>query len=133
MARVTFNTGPYLAKVRSGLERTLSEVGARGEYHAKTEALNQPGKGSTYPRGKSKQHRASLPGDPPAPDTGRLRASVTHEVLAAPDAVTARTSVNAEYALPLEEGTEKIAPRPFRARILRAMQAAFPGAARRHL
>lgn len=54
--------------------------------------------------------RASLPGDPPAPDTGVLRNSITHEIVT-PNLLRVGTSL--EYAAPLEFGTTRIAPRPF--------------------
>ena len=39
----------------------------------------KPGTGREYKRGL-KIHRASLPGRPPAPDTGAYKSSITHEV-----------------------------------------------------
>ncbi len=39
------------------------------------EVLSQPGHGRTYKRG-AVTHRASVPGEPPAPDTGTARRSV---------------------------------------------------------
>lgn len=74
--------------------------------------LSKPGQGKTYRRG-SITHRASKPGDPPAPDTGRLRQSVQSEVFATPDGALGVVSVNASYAEHLELGTEKMKPRPF--------------------
>jgi HK97 gp10 family phage protein len=54
--------------------------------------------------------RASLPGDPPAPDTGQLRNSIDYELTSE---TTAHVGTNSEYAAPLEFGTSRIAPRPF--------------------
>jgi HK97 gp10 family phage protein len=54
--------------------------------------------------------RASLPGDPPAPDTGALRNSIDYELTSE---TTARVGSNSDYAAPLEFGTTRIAPRPF--------------------
>lgn len=133
MARVTFNGRAYEAALVGALRRTMAAVGGQGEYHAKTDVLNRPGDGNAYPRGKTVSHVASSPGSPPAPDSGRMRASVTHEVLTYPDAVASRVAVNTQYALPLEEGTERIAPRPFRALILLRLRQVFPGALRRYL
>jgi len=81
--------------------------------------LSQPGTGRLYQRGKTVEHRASAPGHPPAPDTGRLRASVSTEVIRGLDDVTGIVAVNAEYAAHLELGTEKIKPRPYLSRIPR--------------
>jgi hypothetical protein len=79
--------------------------------------LSQPGRGRTYERGTI-SHRASAPGDPPAPDTGRLRQSVQSEVFSTPEGALGVVSVNASYAEALELGTEKIAPRPFISRVI---------------
>jgi hypothetical protein len=81
--------------------------------------LSQPGAGRVYRKGKTVTHRASAPGQPPAPDTGRLRASVTTEVVRGIASVTGYVSVNTEYAAHLELGTERIQPRPYLSRIPR--------------
>jgi hypothetical protein len=94
--------------------------------------LSQPGTGTPRPsrRAKGKIHVASAPGDPPAPDTGILRQSVDSEVIGRLGIVAA----NAEYAAPLELGTEKMAARPFMSRLLdfrdRIQQAFVIGARR---
>jgi hypothetical protein len=93
------------------LERAMGAVAAAGEAELKV-ILSTPGAGREYPRGKTVTHKASAPGDPPAPDTGRLRASVSHEVVRSGADIIARVSDNTQYALALELGTEKIAPRP---------------------
>lgn len=54
-------------------------------------------------------HRASKPGDPPAPDTGDLRRSTFMEESAERIVV----GVQMAYARFLEFGTERMAPRPF--------------------
>lgn len=81
--------------------------------------LSQPGTGRMYQRGKTVEHRASAPGEPPAPDTGRLRASVTTEVVRGLGEVVGYVAVNTEYAAALELGTEKMKPRPYLSRIPR--------------
>jgi HK97 gp10 family phage protein len=58
------------------------------------------------------KHRASSPGQPPAVDTGRLRASITHEVEVSED-ITGRVGTNVVYSKFLEHGTSKMAARPF--------------------
>ena len=82
----------------------------------------KPGTGAEYPRG-GKIHRASAPGQPPAVDTGRLRASITHEMQTEGQRVTARVGTNVEYAKELEFGTRRIAARPFLRPILTARKA----------
>jgi phage gpG-like protein len=54
--------------------------------------------------------RASRPGDPPAPDTGTLRNSITTEQVSP---LVVRVGTNVIYAPPLEFGTVRMAPRPF--------------------
>jgi hypothetical protein len=54
--------------------------------------------------------RASLPGDPPAPDEGVLRNSIDYELTSE---TTSHVGTDVEYAEPLEFGTTRIAPRPF--------------------
>lgn len=78
--------------------------------------LSQPGTGRAYQR-KTVTHVASAPGDPPAPDTGRLRNSTQGEVFATSDGALGVVSVNTEYAAALELGTDKIAARPFIGRL----------------
>lgn len=58
-------------------------------------------------------HQASAPGEPPAVDTGNLRASITG--LVDDKGVTIRGFVgsNVEYVRYLELGTEKMTKRPF--------------------
>jgi len=79
--------------------------------------LSEPGKGRVYRKGATVTHRASAPGQSPAPDTGRLRGSTQGEVFATAEGALGIVSVNTEYAAALELGTEKIAPRPFISRL----------------
>lgn len=81
--------------------------------------LSQPGTGRIYQRGKTVQHQASAPGEPPAPDTGRLRQSIQTEVVRGVREVVGIVSANTEYAAGLELGTEKVRPRPYLSRIPR--------------
>lgn len=99
-------------------ERGVRAVVIDAEGIAKV-LLSQPGTGRTYSRGKTVEHRASAPGEPPAPDTGRLRASITTEVLRGAREVVGYVTANTEYAAGLELGTEKMRPRPYLSRIPR--------------
>jgi len=65
-----------------------------------------------YKRGK-KIHYSSQPGHPPAVDTGRLRASITYEVMQMFYKITGRVGTNVEYARHLELGTKDMQPRPY--------------------
>lgn len=76
--------------------------------------LLTPGTGRIYKRGKKVTHQASAPGQPPAPDTGTLQRSITHEVgtasvggrgrLGSGIARTVRVGTPMKSAWPLEFG-----------------------------
>lgn len=64
-------------------------------------------------------YTASAPGEPPAMRTGAFRASWQPVVEASRDVVQTRLeSGNASLAAMLEHGTRRMAPRPYRQRIL---------------
>jgi len=110
----------YSLNINLAMADALSEQAVeRGVRAATIEAknltidmLNQPGTGRAYRRG-SVVHVASAPGDPPAPDTGRLKNSTQSEVFRSVGGALGVVSVNTEYAAALELGTETISPRPF--------------------
>ena len=79
--------------------------GGGGEY-------SEPAKGNTYYKGVNNdiEHVASAPGQPPAVDTGRLRASVDSVRPAGEPRVLVGTPV--DYAPFLEFGTSRMKPRP---------------------
>lgn len=101
--------------------------------------LSQPGGGRLYRRG-GVTHQASLPGDPPAPDTGNLRQSVGFQI-SGPGRVGIGVGAGASYWRFLEFGTRFIEPRPFlrpavtfaRAGMIDAAAVAFRARARRIL
>lgn len=55
----------------------------------------------------------SAPGEFPAVDTGRLRASITHRVETGMNRTVGYVGTNVEYGPLLEFGTSKMAARPF--------------------
>jgi hypothetical protein len=87
------------------------------------EKLSQPGKGKFYRKGqfgRTTDHRASAPGDPPATDTGALKRSIHSITRVEKDKVT--TTVGSfgnidergqSIGKNLEYGTSKVAPRPW--------------------
>ena len=116
--RVDINLALASQIAMDAAERGVRAVVIDAEGITKT-LLSQPGSGRLYQRGKTVEHRASAPGEPPAPDTGRLRASVTTEVVRGMNEVTGFVAVNTEYAAQLELGTEKVKPRPYLSRVPR--------------
>lgn len=106
-------TGPGLGSAAEEIRRdaSLGLQAAAGLFleQVGTE-LSTPGRGRLYQKYAPKRlHQASIPGDPPAPDTGVLRNSIAM----APTESGFRVGTNLEYAEYLEFGTARIAPRPF--------------------
>lgn len=110
MARVTFDVAAFDNLTNEAAEKGLRS--ALGEYERilKTDVLNREGTGKQY--GK---HTASAPGEPPARDLGNLVANTNADTDLREDGTDLVGSVvaNSAYALPLHEGTERIAARPF--------------------
>lgn len=104
-------------------QRTAQEVGRavrRGglaiENNAADRIISPPKTGRIYPskHRKGATHQASAPGEAPAADTGRLHQSITSvQTVNGPDRYVNETAANAPYAIALELGTSKIAPRPY--------------------
>ena len=91
----------------------------RGSIQAANELRNVLGAaggkrtGRIYKRGNN-THQASAEGESPAVDTGRLRQSATHETVRVEGTkVIGGAGVSTPYAVALEMGTERMAPRPF--------------------
>lgn len=105
----------------TGLDRILRELPAELErwLDGEAEAIVTDVKMSmgTSPAGRSYErggvtHVASMPNFPPNVDTGTLRASIRWEN----DGRLQRLVMDGvEYGIYLEDGTERIAPRPFMA------------------
>ena len=114
MATVTIDFGKLNQMAEEKAVRGVQTAALRGEAILKADILSRPGSGELY--GK---HRASAPGQPPAPDTGRLRAATQADPQVRADGtdIVGRVVANTEYALPLETGTERVAARPFLSRL----------------
>jgi HK97 gp10 family phage protein len=97
-------------KFRGAVEKGLMAVALVGQSEAKRSIVKGPKTGRVYKRGKG-HHRASAPGQPPANDTGFLAGSIFAEPVKGE--VAARIVARAPYAVHLEFGTSKMAPRPF--------------------
>lgn len=91
-------------KVRSDIQESM----------AKTERNMDK---SYYAHNKTTPHHPSLPGNPPAPDSGNLRNnSIRYEIHAEPRSpygVVGTTQKDPPYGQYLEYGTSKVAPRPW--------------------
>lgn len=105
-----------LAALDTRIKRPLRDVIAKGalwvERDAKSSVQRGPKSGRVYqkylPR---RQHQASAPGEPPATDTGKLAALITHVIDL--DGLGAQVEAQADYAIHLEFGTVQMSARPF--------------------
>lgn len=69
-----------------------------------------------YTNNKTKSHHPSMPGNPPAVDTGNLRNSIryeVHEEVKEVYGVVGSSQLDENYAVYTEYGTSKMAPRPW--------------------
>lgn len=110
MAKVTLDMAALDRLSRGAAEGGVRAVLGESERILKSDILNRPGTGRTY--GK---HRASAPGQPPAPDLGNLRANTNAGAVVRHTEVDATGSIvaNAGYAEALEKGTERMRARPY--------------------
>lgn len=97
-------------QIEPNMRKALTSCALIVEREAK-ESM-RPGDGIAYKR-RSVIHIASSPGNPPAVDTGRLRASITHRLEWEAGGAAAYVGTSVEYARHLEFGTSKMEPRPF--------------------
>lgn len=138
-AEAAHNIALVLRAGRAGVPADLQRIGTRLVSELRLD-LSKPGRGRTYttyfytgrlghhlfgPGGpfqtpgklyawppRSKPHTASAPGDPPAVDTGELRASYGHSVQATPAGADLRIASGSDHAAYMEFGTSRIKPRP---------------------
>jgi len=132
MATVKLDLSAVEKMSASAAETGLRSALGEGERILKSDILNRPGTGKIYG-----SHQASAPGEPPAPDTGNLRANTNADPLLREEGedLVGRIVANSAYAEALEKGTERMAPRPFLSTLrddhARDMQQAFVKGARR--
>lgn len=121
MATVTVNLAALESLTDETARRGIRAAGLKGEEILKSKILNRPGTGK-----KHGKHRASAPGEPPAADTGNLRANTNAEIQARRDGDTWIGEIvsNAEYALVLERGSSNTA-RSLTADALRGLNTSF--------
>jgi hypothetical protein len=91
--------------VGDDLRRRALNVEAAGKR-----LLSQHGSGRIYRKYKPRRiHQASAPGEPPAPDTGLLRASLGHEVGQDADGLYADIGYGVNVEAGVDEGDTSIA------------------------
>jgi hypothetical protein len=103
-------------------EPALQRVGALLDAQIKRK-LSEPGRGRIYVR-RSRVHQASAPGDPPAVDTGKYRASwswVVHKVGEALELIVGTPDIRGPS---LEYGTSRMDKRPHLRPVVEAARAA---------
>lgn len=107
MGRVKWDQRELDREVDREMVKLLTRIGIRGETIAKNAITGRP--------------------DPElkAIDTGRLRASLTHEVVA--DKLLVRIGTNVKYAIFVFLGTSKMVARPVLRRMLMILRAELKG------
>lgn len=104
-----FNRIPAIqAQLRPSVIQVVSKTAHDVEAGVKLE-MRAPKSGRVYRRG-SRSHQASAPGQAPAVDYGQLINSI--QVSPETPALTMTVGTNVEYAMALEYGSRRVAPRP---------------------
>lgn len=96
-------TPELLQKVNAAIGRWVRKAAAYVEGQLKS-SMAEPKTGRRYG-----DHIASAPGESPAVDSGNMTGSITQIF---PSTLEARVGTPVEYALYLEDGTNKMAARP---------------------
>lgn len=126
MARVTLDLSKLDRLADRAAEKGLRSALGEAETILKDDILNRAGTGQLYGN-----HRASAPGEPPAPDTNTLRTNTNADPTLRQDGDDLVGSVvaNTDYAAALEKGTERMAARPYLGKLKSdhgpALQSAF--------
>lgn len=92
-------------KVLQLLEKTALEA----ETTMK-DSITEGSKSGVIYRRNNKEHRSSAPGQAPANDTGKLASGINYNKVSDREH---EIKITTEYALALEVGTSRMAPRPF--------------------
>lgn len=116
-----FNRIPIIAAaIRPTVSQVVRKTAFDVEAGVKTE-MRGPKSGRMYRRG-SRTHQASAPGQSPAVDFGQLINSIQVEHVTD---LTSKVGTNVEYALPLEYGSRRVAPRPVWRPVIEKMRKPF--------
>lgn len=99
--------------LNDSIKREMARKGAMATNtlrNVELEVLSKGGSGKKY---KRLPNRSSAPGETPAPQSGNLRQDWNDETLIEGNRVTSHLKSNVKYARWLEDGTKKMAKRPF--------------------
>ena len=99
--------------LNDSIKREMARKGAMATNtlrNVELEVLSKGGSGKKY---KRLPNRSSASGETPAPQSGNLRQDWNDETLIEGNRVTSRLKSNVKYARWLEDGTKKMAKRPF--------------------
>lgn len=99
--------------LNDSIKREMARKGAMATNtlrNVELEVLSKGGSGKKY---KRLPNRSSAPGETPAPQSGNLRQDWNDETLIEGNRVTSRLKSNVKHAGWLEDGTKKMAKRPF--------------------
>lgn len=99
--------------LNDSIKREMARKGAMATNtlrNVELEVLSKGGSGKKY---KRLPNRSSAPGETPAPQSGNLRQDWNDETLIEGNRVPSRLKSNVKYAGWLEDGTKKMAKRPF--------------------
>ena len=99
--------------LNDSIKREMARKGAMATNtlrNVELEVLSKGGSGKKY---KRLPNRSSAPGETPAPQSGNLCQDWNDETLIEGNRVTSRLKSNVKYARWLEDGTKKMAKRPF--------------------
>ncbi len=117
--KVTSNVEGVIAQIRGGTEKNLFAAAERVRTSLlKTLSGSRSGRIYPLPGGRG-SYQASAPGEPPATRTGALRDSIHVQV----QDMKAYVGPRVDYAVDLELGTSRVAPRPFMRPALEAVKA----------
>ena len=122
LAAVERSLAQYGAKAEAEIAKAVTAAALTITNDIKRAIQGPPKTGRIYKRGKrGRDHQASAPGEAPASDTGALASAI---IYTKPNPLTAIVAVRADatnekgkakplqYAVWLEYGTRRIAPRP---------------------
>ena len=99
--------------LNDSIKREMARKGAMATNTLRKVELEVLSKGGSGKKYKRLPNRSSAPGETPAPQSGNLRQDWNDETLIEGNRVTSRLKSNVKYARWLEDGTKKMAKRPF--------------------